>query len=123
MATNVFPGTASGTGIALGVSQTTADIRSGTITGATLTGNTIAGSSQSGGSVTALTSLSTATGSTVGFYGTAPIVKPASASQAAVVSTTTATTTVLRAQLTATMVLANALRAALVNTGFIKGAA
>lgn len=59
----------------------------------------------------------------LGFYGTTPIVRPASASQAAVTSSTTATTTVLRAQLTATMVLANALRSALVNLGLIKGAA
>jgi hypothetical protein len=64
------------------------------------------------------------TSSLLGFYGLAtPIVQPASASQAAVVSSATATTTVLRAQLTATMVLANALRAALVNLNVIKGAA
>lgn len=62
-------------------------------------------------------------GSYLGFYGTTPIVRPSSASQAAVTSSATATTTVLRAQLTATMVLANALRAALVNLGLIKGAA
>lgn len=63
------------------------------------------------------------TSSLLGFYGLAtPIIQPASASQGAVTSSATATTTVLRAQLTATMVLANALRAALVNLGLIKGA-
>ncbi len=62
-------------------------------------------------------------GGKLGAYGVTPVVRPASASQAAVVATATATTTVLRAQLTATMVLANALRTALVNTGIIKGAA
>lgn len=62
-------------------------------------------------------------GGKLGVYGKTPVVQPASASQAAVVSSATATTTVLRAQLTATMVLANALRLALVNTGIIKGAA
>lgn len=83
---------------------------------AVTTGSTITGlSSPWGGGAT--------TTSTVGFYGNTPIVQPASASQAAVVSTATATTTVLRAQLTATMVLANALRSALVNLGLIKGAA
>jgi hypothetical protein len=70
-----------------------------------------------------LDSLGTTTNSTVGFYGTTPRTRPASASQAAVVTSATATTTVLRAQLTATAVLANALRAALVNVGLIKGAA
>lgn len=61
--------------------------------------------------------------SLVAFYGETPIVQPSSASQAAVTSSATATTTVLRAQLTATMVLANALRSALVNLGLIKGSA
>ena len=61
--------------------------------------------------------------SLVGFYGATPIVRPSSASQGAVTTSATATTTVLRAQLTATAVLANALRSALVNLGLIKGAA
>lgn len=61
--------------------------------------------------------------SLIGFYGSTPIARQASASQAAVVTSATATTTVLRAQLTATAVLANALRAALVNLNLIKGAA
>lgn len=60
---------------------------------------------------------------TTGFYGATPITRPASASQAAVVVSATATTTVLRAQLTATAVLANALRSALVNLNLVKGAA
>jgi len=60
---------------------------------------------------------------TTGFFGATPIIKPASASQAAVTATATATTTVLRTQLTATMVLANAMRTALINLGLIKGAA
>lgn len=61
--------------------------------------------------------------SLLSFYGATPRVQPSSASQAAVVTSATATTTVLRAQLTATAVLANALRAALVSLGLIKGAA
>ncbi len=61
--------------------------------------------------------------SLLSFYGATPIVRPASASQAAVTTSATATTTVLRAQLTATAVLANALRTALINLGLIKGAA
>jgi N-methylhydantoinase B/oxoprolinase/acetone carboxylase alpha subunit len=61
--------------------------------------------------------------SLVGFYGETPVDQPASASQAAVTTSATATTTVLRAQLTATAVLANALRSALVELGLIKGAA
>lgn len=70
-----------------------------------------------------LDSIGLTTNGKAGFYGTTPIVQPASASQAAVTTSATATTTVLRAQLTATAVLANALRAALVNLGLIKGAA
>lgn len=68
-------------------------------------------------------SIGTTSNSTAGFYGTTPITRPASASQAAVTTSATATTTVLRAQLTATAVLANALRSALVNLGLIKGSA
>lgn len=59
----------------------------------------------------------------LGFYGATPVARPSSASQAAVVVSATATTTVLRTQLTATAVLANSLRTALLNTGIIKGAA
>jgi hypothetical protein len=118
-----FPGSSVGTGKGLGASMSIAAIEGGTIAGATITGATVTGQSQSGGAVTALTSLSTATGSTIGLYGKTPITQPASASQGAVVATATATTTVLRAQLTATMTLANALRTALVNVGVIKGAA
>lgn len=80
-------------------------------TGSTITG---LGSPWSGGA--------SAT-STVTFYGGTPVVQPASASQSAVTATATATTTVLRAQLTATMVLANALRSALVAVNLIKGSA
>jgi hypothetical protein len=65
----------------------------------------------------------TAAASLVAFYGATPVDRPASASQAAVTTSATATTTVLRAQLTATAVLANALRSALVEVGLIKGAA
>lgn len=61
--------------------------------------------------------------SLISFYGYTPVAQPASASQAAVTTSATATTTVLRAQLTATATLANALRSALVSLGLIKGAA
>lgn len=68
-------------------------------------------------------SMGASSSSLISFYGATPIVRPSSASQAAVTTSATATTTVLRAQLTATAVLANALRSALVNLGLIKGAA
>lgn len=73
--------------------------------------------------LTGIDGIAHTSGGTLGFYGKAQITQPASASQAAVTTSATATTTVLRAQLTATAVLANALRAALVNLGLIKGAA
>ena len=61
----------------------------------------------------------------VGFYGTTPVVQPASASQATVAATTTttATTTALQTDLDALRVLTLAMRTALVNTGIIKGSA
>lgn len=61
----------------------------------------------------------------IGFYGTTPVVQPASASQAAVAATTTttATTTALQTDLDAVRVLANQLRAELVELGIIKGSA
>ncbi len=67
-----------GTGRALGVSQSKADIDGGTITGATLTGNTV-----SGGTLTDLTGLTTTAASTVGFYGVSATTQPANAAQAA----------------------------------------
>lgn len=61
----------------------------------------------------------------VGFYGTTPVVQPASASQAATAATTTttATTTALQTDLDAVRVLVNQLRAELVELGLIKGSA
>ena len=57
------------------------------------------------------------------FFGTTPVVQPSSASQAAVSGQTTATTTALRTDLDAVIVLANQLRAELVELGLIKGSA
>lgn len=59
------------------------------------------------------------------FYGSTPVVQPASASQAAAAATTTttATTTALETDLDAVRVLVNQLRAELVELGLIKGAA
>jgi len=61
----------------------------------------------------------------IGFYGTTPVVQPASASQAAVSSaqTTTATTTALASDVDALIVLTNQLRAELVSLGLIAGSA
>ena len=62
--------------------------------------------------------------SKVGFYGATPVIRQASASQAAVTATTTttATTTALQTDLDAVRVLANQLRAELVTLGLIPGA-
>ena len=63
--------------------------------------------------------------SKVGFYGTTPVVQPASASQAAVTATTTttATTTALQTDLDAVRVLANQIRSEMVTLGLMTGAA
>ena len=60
-----------------------------------------------------------------GFYGTTPVIQPASASQAAVTKahTTTATTTGLATDVDALIVLTNQLRSELVTLGLISGAA
>ncbi len=61
----------------------------------------------------------------IGFYGATTVVQPSSASQAAVTTsvTTTATTTALATDVAALIVLANQLRAELVELGLIKGSA
>jgi hypothetical protein len=61
----------------------------------------------------------------IGFYGTTPVVQPASASQAAVTTsvTTTRTTTAVYTDVEALIVLANQLRSELVSLGLISGAA
>ena len=65
-----------------------------------------------------------ATTDKVGFFATTPVVQPTAAAQAAVtttITTTLATNTVLETDLAATIVLANAIRTALVNLGIMKG--
>ncbi len=57
----------------------------------------------------------------VAFYGSTPVTRPSSASQASASMQTTATTTALRTDLDAVAVLANQLRAELVTLGMIKG--
>jgi UDP-N-acetyl-D-mannosaminuronic acid transferase (WecB/TagA/CpsF family) len=61
----------------------------------------------------------------VGFWGATPVVQPASAAQAAVATTPAATSSYgfSEAQANAIVALVNALRAALVSAGIIKGAA
>jgi hypothetical protein len=59
----------------------------------------------------------------IAFYGTTPVVQPTSASQAAVTTsvTTTRTTTAVYTDVEALIVLANQLRAELVELGLIAG--
>lgn len=59
------------------------------------------------------------------FFGSTPVVQPASASQAAVSGTvtTTVTTTALATDVAAVIVLANQLRSELATLGLIKGSA
>ena len=59
----------------------------------------------------------------IAFFGATPVVQPTSASQAATAATTTttATTTALQTDLDAVRVLANQLRAELVELGLITG--
>lgn len=61
----------------------------------------------------------------IGFFGVTPVIKQASVNQTNVVktTTTTATTTALQTDLDAVRVLALSMRTALINLGFITGAA
>jgi hypothetical protein len=71
------------------------------------------------------TSLGLSATEKVGFYGTTPVTQPASASQAAVATTVTATkvTTQIAVDLAAAIVLVNQLRSELVTLGIISGEA
>ncbi len=71
------------------------------------------------------TKIGTATGQKLGFWNATPIIQPASANQAAVVTTapTTSAYGYTEAQATAIITLINEIRNVLVNTGLMKGAA
>lgn len=73
------------------------------------------------------TKIGTATGQKIGFWNATPIVRPASANQAAVAATGSTNVTpfgyTTAAQADAIVTLVNALRTALVNMGLIKGSA
>ncbi len=117
-----------GTGRALGVSMSKADIDGGTITGATLTSNTMTGNTVSGGAITSLTGLTTTTASTVGLFGATAVVQPANAAQSALTLTTvlqgaSAYGFTTNTGFTAFLAQLENIRASLVLLGALKGSA
>lgn len=115
-----------GTGRALGVSQSKADIDGGTITGATLSGNTLTGNTQSGGTVSSLTALTTTSASTIGFYGVSAVTQPAAAAQAALTAVTALSGGIgfqTTAGFSAFIAQLENIRASLVLLGLLKGSA